>query len=42
MAAIFIPMARRGVLHGKGLLVGGGFYVVYLALVIAVITGVFG
>ena len=31
MAAIFIPMARRGVLHGKGLLVGGGFYVVYLA-----------
>jgi cation:H+ antiporter len=42
MAAIFIPMARRGVLHGRGLLVGGGFYVVYLGLVIGVITGAFG
>jgi hypothetical protein len=30
------------VLHGKGLLVGGGFYVVYLGLVIGFITGVFG
>ena len=33
-AAIFIPMARRGVLHGKGLLVGGVFYLVYLGLVV--------
>ncbi len=41
-AVIFIPMARRGVLHGKGLLVGGGFYVAYLALVIAVVSGVLG
>src|SRR6478752_6083151 len=42
MAAIFIPMVRRGALHGRSLLVGGLFYLVYLALVIAVITGVFG
>ena len=33
-AFIFIPMARRGVLHGKGLLVGGLFYVFYLGLVL--------
>ena len=42
MAAIFIPMVRRGVLHGRGLLVGGLFYLVYLALVVAVITGAVG
>ncbi len=39
---VFIPMARRGVLHGRGLLVGGLFYLAYLALVIAVISGVVG
>jgi cation:H+ antiporter len=38
-AFIFIPMARRGVLRGRGLLVGGIFYLAYLALVIAVVTG---
>ncbi len=38
-AFIFIPMARRGVLHGKNLLIGGAFYVGYLALVIGVISG---
>jgi cation:H+ antiporter len=38
-AFIFIPMARSGVLHGKGLLVGGLFYAAYLALVISVILG---
>jgi cation:H+ antiporter len=38
-AFIFIPMARSGVLHGKGLLVGGLFYAAYLALVISVIMG---
>jgi cation:H+ antiporter len=38
-AAIFIPMARRGVLHGKGLLIGGLFYLVYLALVLGTISG---
>lgn len=38
-AFIFIPMARRGVLHGKNLLIGGLFYVGYLALVIGVISG---
>ena len=32
-AFIFIPMVRTGVLHGKGLLVGGVFYLAYLALV---------
>ena len=42
MGAIFIPMARRGVLRGRGLLVGGLFYLVYLALVLAVITGAVG
>ncbi len=36
-AVIFIPMVRRGALHGRGLLVGGVFYVAYLALVIAVV-----
>jgi cation:H+ antiporter len=41
-AAIFIPMARRGILTGRRLLVGGGFYLAYLALVIGVVTGTFG
>ncbi len=41
-AFVFIPMARRGVLRGRGLLVGGGFYLAYLVLVIAVISGVAG
>ncbi len=38
-AFIFIPMARRGTLHGKNLLIGGAFYIGYLALVIGVISG---
>ena len=38
---IFIPMARRGVLRGRGLLIGGVFYLAYLAYVIAVVAGVF-
>ncbi len=41
-AVIFIPMARRGVLRGRGLLVGGLFYVAYLILVFAVVSGAFG
>ncbi len=41
-AAIFVPMARSGVLRGRRLLVGGVFYVLYLGLVAAVIGGVFG
>ena len=41
-AAIFIPMARRGTLTGRRLLVGGAFYLAYLALVIGVVTGTFG
>jgi cation:H+ antiporter len=40
-AFIFIPMARQGSLHGKGLLVGGLFYLAYLALVLGVIGGLF-
>jgi cation:H+ antiporter len=32
-AAIFLPMARRGQLGGRGLLVGGLFYVAYLGVV---------
>jgi cation:H+ antiporter len=39
-AFIFIPMARRGALRGRGLLVGGLFYLAYLALVIGVISHV--
>jgi len=38
-AAIFLPMARRGGLHGRHLLVGGVFYLAYLALVIVVVSG---
>jgi cation:H+ antiporter len=41
-AFIFIPMARRGTLRGRGLLVGGVFYVAYLILVVTVITGALG
>ena len=41
-ATIFLPMMRRGRLRGRSLLVGGLFYLVYLALVIAVVTGVVG
>jgi cation:H+ antiporter len=32
-AAIFLPMARSGKLRGRGLLVGGAFYVAYLVIV---------
>jgi cation:H+ antiporter len=39
-AFIFIPMARAGRLTGRRLLIGGGFYVVYLAIVIAALAGV--
>jgi cation:H+ antiporter len=42
MGAIFIPMVRRGSLRGRNLLVGGLFYLAYLALVLAVISGVVG
>ncbi len=38
-AAIFIPMARTGRLRGRGLLVGGVFYLAYLALVVASLAG---
>jgi cation:H+ antiporter len=41
-AAIFLPMARRSRLHGQHLLVGGAFYVLYIALVVAAIAGVIG
>ncbi|MEO5703930.1 MAG: sodium:calcium antiporter [Candidatus Limnocylindrales bacterium] len=33
-AAIFLPMYRAGRLRGRGLLVGGAFYLVYLVIVI--------
>ena len=39
-AVIFIPMARRGSLTGRHLLIGGLFYLAYLALVIVVVLGV--
>ena len=38
-AAIFIPLARRGSLRGRNLLVGGAFYLVFLGLVVFVIAG---
>jgi cation:H+ antiporter len=38
-ALIFLPMVRRGTLSGKHLLIGGAFYVVYVALVIAHLAG---
>jgi cation:H+ antiporter len=36
-AAIFIPMARTGRLRGRWLLIGGAFYVIYLAIVLVAI-----
>ncbi len=41
-AVIFIPMARTGRLRGRGLLVGGVFYVAYLILVVGVLSGAIG
>jgi cation:H+ antiporter len=38
-AAIFVPLARRGSLRGRNLLVGGAFYLIYLGLVVGVIVG---
>ena len=38
-AAIFIPMARRGGMTGRHLLIGGVFYLAYLALVVVVVLG---
>ncbi len=39
-AAVFLPMARRGRLPGRSLLVGGAFYALYLVLVGAAVAGV--
>jgi cation:H+ antiporter len=39
VAAIFIPMARSGALYGRRLLVGGIAYLVYVALVLAQLSG---
>jgi cation:H+ antiporter len=36
---IFLPMARAGQLTGRRLLVGGAFYLVYLAAVVAALAG---
>jgi cation:H+ antiporter len=41
-AAIFLPMVRRGRLRGRGLLIGGVFYLAYLVLVGAGVTGLIG
>jgi len=32
--AIFLPMARRALLTGRGLLIGGAFYVAYLGVIV--------
>ncbi len=39
-AFIFIPMARAGRLTGRRLLIGGFFYLIYLAVVIAALMGI--
>ncbi len=39
VAAVFVPMARRGALDGRSLLVGGPLYALYLALVLAGLAG---
>jgi cation:H+ antiporter len=36
---IFLPMARRGQLRGRGLLIGGAFYAAYLIYVLTVVLG---
>jgi cation:H+ antiporter len=38
-AAIFLPTLRHGHLTGRGLLAGGVFYVLYLGLVVASVSG---
>jgi cation:H+ antiporter len=38
-AVIFLPMFKRGSLSGRHLLIGGLFYVVYLAIVVARLVG---
>jgi cation:H+ antiporter len=40
--AIFIPMARAGRLRGRTLLIGGFFYLLYLGLVVAAVSGLLG
>ena len=37
-AAIFLPMRRSGQLRGRGLLIGGAFYVAYLVIVAVGVT----
>jgi cation:H+ antiporter len=39
-AVIFVPMMRRGVIYGRGLLIGGALYGAYLALVVAFVAGI--
>jgi len=39
LLAIILPAVRRGRLTGRGLLVGGAFYLVYLAIVVSTISG---
>jgi cation:H+ antiporter len=41
-AVIFVPLARDRPLRGRTLLVGGAFYVVYVALVVARLSGLIG
>jgi hypothetical protein len=36
---IFVPMVRTRVLRGRRLLVGGAFYLAYVGLVAAQLTG---
>ena len=40
-AVIFLPMVRRGSLSGGHLLIGGLFYAIYLAVVVAYLAGMF-
>jgi cation:H+ antiporter len=41
VAAVFLPMGRRGRLDARALLIGGALYLVYLGLVVASMTGAF-
>ena len=36
---ILVPALRRGILHGRRLLIGGAFYVLYVGIVVVVLAG---
>jgi len=38
LASVLLPLARRGRMTGRGMLVGGAWYLLYLAIVVAVVA----